>query len=692
MSERYSGGLITKSPITPTGPFETGAASGVWTLEQQMQFKQQGIWPLAGNAVPYIEDMFSTYLYTGTGAALTITNGIDLSTKGGLVWTKQRSLSANHALIDTVRGRANVLYSNLTDAQIASSAGRDISTFDTTGYTLGTNQQAVLNSSAETYVSWTFREQPKFFDIVTYSGNATNRTIAHNLGSVPGCIIIKRISSPAAWQVYHRSLANTQYMVLNTTAAVATGATRWNSTTATSTVFSLGTDITVNDSSENYIAYIFAHDAGGFGLTGTDNVISCGTFTCDGSGTASVTLGYEPQWIMFKKTDATGNWWMFDNMRGLPAYNTAGDQVLYANLTNAEVSGGTTASTNATGFAGIGLGASATFIYVAIRRGPMKVPTVGTSVFYPTTYTGPALGTTSTVTTGWPVDSIWCGVKNYAGSAKTLIQDRLRIANNTTTSNTLQTTSTDSETVLNTYVTFNIANNTGYTINDTNGSWNGDSSGGYNPYAWVFRRAPSFFDEVCYTGTGVAKTEAHNLGVVPELMIVKQRNTARDWAVYTSATAATNFMYLNSTVASGASSSMWNDTTPTSSVFTVGTNLRTNVSAGTYVAYLFATCAGISKVGSYTGTGALQTVNCGFTSGARFVLIKRTDTTGDWWTYDSARGITSGNDPYLFLNSTAAEVTSTNYVDTDTTGFKVTAAAPAGLNASGGTYIFLAIA
>jgi len=115
-------------------------------------------------------------------------------------------------------------------------------------------------------------------------------------------------------------------------------------------------------------------------------------------------------------------------------------------------------------------------------------------------------------------------------------------------------------------------------------------------------------------------------------------------------------------------------------------------STNTVVAYLFATVAGVSKVGSYTGTGALQTVNCAFTTGARFVLIKRTDSTGDWWTYDSARGITSGNDPYLYVNTTDAEVTGTNYVDTTGVGFQVTAAAPAGLNAVGGTYIFLAIA
>jgi len=185
----------------------------------------------------------------------------------------------------------------------------------------------------------------------------------------------------------------------------------------------------------------------------------------------------------------------------------------------------------------------------------------------------------------------------------------------------------------------------------------------------------------------------HNLGAVPELIIVKKRNTGgNDWYVYSQPTGNQYATYLNLTYQGDSGSSVWNNTSPTSSVFSLGASGGINGSGSTFVAYLFATCAGVSKVGSYTGTGALQTINCAFTTGARFVLIKRTDSTGDWYTYDSARGITSGNDPYLFLNSTAAEVTGTNYVDSTAAGFQVTAAAPAGLNAVGGTYIFLAIA
>ena len=209
---------------------------------------------------------------------------------------------------------------------------------------------------------------------------------------------------------------------------------------------------------------------------------------------------------------------------------------------------------------------------------------------------------------------------------------------------------------------------------------------------YFFRRAPGFFDVVCYTGTGSNTTQTHNLGVVPELIIVKRRDTAGAWDTYSAALSNTEYLVVDTTAAKATGTTRWNSTTPTSTVFSLGTSTTVNASSGTYVAYLFATVAGVSKVGSYTGTGTTLQINCGFTGGARFVLIKRTDSTGDWYVYDSARGIVAGNDPYLLLNSTAAEVTSTDYVDASNAGFELSSTAPAGLNANGGTYIFLAIA
>ena len=634
-------------------------------------------------AANYIEDVFSTWLYTGTNVAQTINNGINLSGKGGLVWIKVRSAINNNLIFDTSRGANNSIFTDLTNAQFTGVSPYGVDSFGTTGFILdGINGRNSYNSSGFNYASWTFREQPKFFDIVTYTGTGANRTIAHNLGSVPGSIFVKRTDAAADWQVYHRSLANTQYMVLNSTAAVATGATRWNSTTPTSTVFSLGTDTTVNASGGTYVAYIFAHDAGGFGNAGTDNVISCGSYTGTSAAGINVTLGYEPQWVLVKGAGNTFDWYDLDTMRGMS--NT--DLFYLAPNTSAAESnfGSAGLVPTATGFridsAGVGLNASGvTYVYIAIRRGPMKTPTVGTSVYQAVARAG-SIFSQSISGIGFTPD-LWIDRYKTVG-ADTVVTDRLRgispyLATNLTTAES----------------GFGASGNISFDMSGvTVGTGAPFNASGNNYINWFFQRAPGFFDVVCYTGTGGNTTQAHNLGVVPELIFVKGRSGATAWQAYSSFLANTEYLVLNTTAAKATGATRWNSTTPTSAVFSLGTASEVNTSSATYVAYLFATVAGVSKVGSYTGTAALQTVNCGFTTGARFVLIKRTNSTGDWYVWDSVRGITSGNDPYLLLNTTAAEVTSTNYVDTDATGFKVTAAAPAGLNASGGTYLFLAIA
>jgi len=203
-------------------------------------------------------------------------------------------------------------------------------------------------------------------------------------------------------------------------------------------------------------------------------------------------------------------------------------------------------------------------------------------------------------------------------------------------------------------------------------------------------------------GTGAVKSITHNLGVAPELIIAKCRSTGGSagygWISYCSyLNGGTNperyYIYLNRTSgAGGPDTDAWGNTAPTSSQFTVGPYTDNGASGATYVAYLFASCAGVSKCTAFTGTGTLQTINCGFTSGSRFVLIKRTDAAGDWYVWDSARGLSSSTDPYLLLNSTAAEVTSTNWVDTTSTGFQVTAASGNNVNINGASYIALAIA
>jgi len=689
MSERYPGGVITKNPATPTGPFDTGAAPGIWTLDQQLQYQQQGIWPTAGLSPNYIEDVFSTYLYTGNGSTQTITTGIDTSTYGGLVWLKDRSSGQSHALSDTARGvgTSKQLQSNTTGA-----ATTDTFTgFTTSGFTLDASfGVGAQNLSAVTYASWTFREQPKFFDVVTYTGTGSNTTIAHNLGAVPGSIIVKRTDTTAAWAVYHRSLANTQYLVLNTTAAAATGATWWNSTTPTSSVFSVGTNASVNASGGTYVAYLFAHDAGGFGLTGTDNVISCGSFTADGSGNATVTLGYEPQWLLVKRTSSPENWWLVDNMRGLTV-GSVGDALLFLNTSGAETNLGDIFSPTATGFTSTISGApSQSYIYIAIRRGPMKVPTLGTSVFGLSARAG--TGANAIVTGGQTDDAVL--IKNRGSAVASLFSSRL------TGTGYLVTSSTAAEVAAG--VTILQANPWDVMDGVKVGTTSTITNASANTYInYLFRRAPGFFDVVCYTGDGNNNRDInHNLTVIPELFIVKRRSGTAgsygsiydEWNVGLSSEPTWDLNLLDSQ-AKQTGNNMWGDVAPTSTTFRTGDSAFNNASGNTYVAYLFATCAGVSKVGSYTGNAALRTINCGFTGGARFVLIKRTDSAGNWFVWDTARGMVAGysNDPSLALNTTAAERYSESVL-TIATGFQLLASPEEAVNTNGASYIFLAIA
>jgi hypothetical protein len=632
----------------------------------------------------YIEDVFSTYLYTGTGAAQTITNGIDLAGKGGMVWTKQRSSTRSNNIVDTVRGGDNMMYTDTTDAQFSlTGLGFSAFTFSSTGFVA--SNAPVNAENANTFCSWTFREQAKFFDVVTYTGTGSARTIAHNLGSEPGMIIVKATSTTTDWAVYHRSAAASgytaaqSYLRLNLTNAVTDNAV-WNNTAPTSTVFSVGSGSPSNSNGITYVAYLFAHDAGGFGTSGTDNVISCGSYTNNSAAPVVVNLGYEPQYLLIKQvTTAGNNWQVVDTMRGM---SYAATQNLQPNTSNAESSPGAVVIPTATGFEvnpaissdynSTATTGTRTYIYMAIRRGPMKVPTTGTSVFAITTFTG----VDTAQTAGFPVDFV-PNAENISATTQWQWVDRLRGANIKLASNTTAAEGTVSDGLW-----------------DSNTQVRVTSSGNnYKRLYPMFRRASGFFDEVCYTGTGSATTLNHNLTVVPELMIVKNRTAAFAWTVYTANGTANKKLNLSTdSPETAADASIWNNTLPTASVFSVGTDSNVNASSNNYVAYLFATCPGVSKVGTYTGNGGTQAIACGFTGGARFVLIKRTDSNGDWYVYDTARGMTLLTDPYLRLNSGAAESATLGSVTTTTGGFTLDATVLAAINASGGTYIFLAIA
>ena len=629
----------------------------------------------AGAPKLYVEDVFSTYLYTGTGANQTITNNIDLSTEGGLVWLKSRSNATNNYVYDTETG-LNRLITNATNGSFPLTDG--LSAFNSNGFSLGNDATAgQVNVSSRTYVSWTFRQAKKFFDVVTYTGNGSApRDISHNLSSSPGFIIIKRTDSTGDWWCWHRSTPNANANIyLNYTDAADSGANPMISAVS-STNFTLATsqNATMNINGATYVAYLFAHDAGGFGDAGSDNVISCGSFTTDGSGEATVTLNYEPQWLLLKPSSTTGNWLMVDTMRGWNVNATGNIQRLRANLSDAEDLGGQLNPTS-TGFKTSQSGAlvaSQTYIYIAIRRGPMKTPTSATTVF-----SREKQNSSSPQKTLPDAGDLFVmfGDRSSPTTPAWLWADRLRGLSSTTGVTILDSSSTAAEATRTTspYIYINTSNERRLTFVPSSDNM-----------TYRFSRAPGFFDVVCYTGTGSSMTLSHNLAVSPELIILKERNASGGWIVYSS---PTGFSVGGNLAGNGAFSSGLAYVSATSS-----TTFTTLTNASTYVAYLFSSVTGVSKVGTYTGNGSNQTINCGFTAGARFVLIKRSDGNGDWVVFDSARGIVAGNDPALELNTTDAEVTTIDAVDTDNSGFVVNQETTFNLNVNNATYIFYAVA
>jgi hypothetical protein len=299
----------------------------------------------------------------------------------------------------------------------------------------------------------------------------------------------------------------------------------------------------------------------------------------------------------------------------------------------------------------------------------------------------PIAAVTGTQTTNFPIDMMMQFWRtNNDIYANTEVVDRLRGVSSTSTaqSNYLLTTSTGETDSLGSINASKAWSNTGFDVPPA-------YAGGSNIFE-CFRRAPSFFDEVCYTGNGGYVSRSHNLAAVPEMMIVKARSSAGyNWAVYSSSLGIGSYLKLNTTGAPSTTGDFWYQT-PTATQFSTGGYADIDDVGVTYVNYLFATCPGVSKVGSYTGNGTTLAIDCGFTGGARFVLIRRTDSTGNWFVFDTARGMSVLTDPYLLLNSTAAESNTLGSVTTTTGGFTVNGAILGAINTTSASYIFLAIA
>jgi len=326
-------------------------------------------------------DYFNTKLHTGTGAEATITG---VGFQPDLVWSKSRSNAESNTLIDGVRGAGNALTTDTTSAE-ATGETQMLKSFNSDGFVVGVNGQ--WNASSYTYVYWNWLASnttasntdgsitstvsvntTSGFSIVKFVGTGSVATVGHGLGVAPSFYVVKRIDGGdgGQWNCYHKSLGASQYMLLNSTSASQSSATRWNNTEPTSSVFTVSTSGDVNDPSDNHIAYCFAEKKGFSKFGGyTGNGSTNGTF---------VYTGFKPAFVMIKCTSSgTTQWRMYDDKRD--TYNP-----VYKEL-NANTSDAENASTRYHDFVSNGFkmrdtnvntnGSGSTYIYMAFAENPL---------------------------------------------------------------------------------------------------------------------------------------------------------------------------------------------------------------------------------------------------------------------------------------------------------------------------------
>ena len=654
----------------------------------------------AGGDKIYLDDIYGLATYKGTGGSHSVVNGIDNSTEGGMIWSKARNGDGGGYewnLVDTHRGAPYYLKMPSQSAQTYDGSN-GISSFNTNGYTIHGNSGRSNNTNKE-YVSYNFRKCPKFFDIVTYTGNGTsNRQIAHDLDCAVGFMTIFQYQHGNDWVAWHRqcpSLAG-RWDTQN----------KWNSnnfnnylgSAPSSTHFTVNNNGATNGNGYGYIAYLWAHNKsyGEFGDGRDQDVIKCGGFSANTSGNRiEIDLGFEPQFIMLKKHTTGENpgddyTYIFDTDRGMHErfrYRLATldhDE----DLSNNRVTDNVYIHATNKGFSLKGFYHSQTttgWWYVAIRKcdgATGRIPENGTDVF--TMDTGSASSNIPTFDAGFPVD--WAMVRKPGSTSNN------NVVYKALGTYYLETNNSDGKATA--------APQSGY----SSGDFVFDDDRGFatdfnsSIQAWMWKCNPGFNAFLTNYGNGTASTQTvtHNLGGVPEMIWNKRIDYASggagDWIIYHKGfNGGTNpqnyYIKLNSNFANSTGSWAWADTAPTATTLTLGNGEGANYTQSRNLIMCFKSVPGISKVGYYDGNGSSSNaISCGFQP--RFLLIKRTDSASDWKYWDSVRGTQFPFAMMLRLNTDNQHYNDA-LISFTSTGFSLIST-DATVNANSGKYVFYA--
>ena len=606
---------------------------------------------------------------------------------GGMVLEFYRNSGAyDPQFFDTARGGTTGPYYKLASNN-PYGQGNDtnqIEGFNAHGYQVG--DEASINrltSPIGEYLGYSFRNCPKFFDCVTWTGNSTSgRTISHNLGSTPGMVFIKRYDSSANqnWEVWHRSLASNKKLILNLQNAQGNGA---DITAVSDTTITISNSFTVNGNGASYVAYIFAHNNGdgGFGPTGDQDIIKCGIYTGNSSAFPTIDLGFEPQWILVKNITSGSTQWVVKSSKtgwnGVGISN-GGRKIRLAQNGNAE-DGDNILGIIPNGFQFSDWSTelntdSNDYVYMAIRRGPMALPTSGADVFTATygastAIQPPAWSAPDNFTVDMSFD------KNVGGGSTDNVTWMMRLANNKYTDQLVNASGN---------FWYNWA---GASFDHDNGFR--ETNNGTSDLGYMWARRTGAFDVAAWKATGNDITVPHNLGGEVGMMWVTDLDYTKLTFVYARPVGNTHSARLNEHD-SFSQTGHWADTHPTNTHFTVDSAIQ--VSGNHYLAALFGNLDGISKVGTFTGNGSNQNIDCGFTNGIRLLMMKKTNSTGGWWFWDEAN-LSANNQPMWRLDANQTGLTQNqDTIDYYSAGFNVKYNTYQSLNNNGDTYLFYAVA
>ena len=718
-STQYSDGYMTEinfidgQALTADDFGEFDATTGVWKPKAYSGTYGTNGFYLPTTATTQAEG-FNTVLFTGTSQDnQTISN---VGFQPDLVWLKSRSNAQNHYLIDSVRGGNSFLYSNATSAENTTRSW--LTEFTNNGFTV-TDQ---IISNGYTYAAWTWdagaNQASTGISSVAYTGNGVPMKVS-GFGFSPDLVWIKRRDSAANHCLTDTVRGATNTLFSDGTFAESTGLD--GVTSFDSDGVTLGTNASHNSAANTFIAWgwdagdgdpvtntqgtitstVKANDANGFSIvsyTGDGNTGGVGSTVGHGLSTA-------PKVIIYKNRDSSTLNWMFTTT----AIDGSVD-FLFLNTTNSFGKTDSTENAPTSSVFSVAYNHNNTSGNDIIAYCFSEVS--GVSSFG--SYTG--TGSAGNSVTGLGFRPGFLMIKRTDAAAEWVMVDSTRdpfnSANHILAANDSLAESSFGTTNRN--IDFD---DDGFTIQSTaaGGTTALNASGGtymymafkgsYSDYVSPLNTNGSIdsrvkantekgFSIVSWEGNGSNSTIGHGLSSAPEFFFLKNRDTSvNDWIVYQSDVGATKFLRLNQTNATTTQTNIFNDTAPTSSVFTVGTNSAVNSSGVNYIAYCFHSVAGYSKFGSYTGTGVSgNTVTTGFRP-AWVMMKSSTNASTPWQIFDNTREPQNPVEQTLIANNSNAEPYDTaspiNFTDT---GFELLGGASSWNNYNTGTWIYAAFA